>query len=669
MSTAFADSKRQENFKSVNEKLQTAKPKTAESVSASDINFSIANLSTFLFGDRLDRSFNRLPFTYGNSFSTTAAPFSTYNSTPAPVAFGNSYASNIFSNVAAVPSFGKSYPVSTIGSYNPQPFFTGASASSTPAPLFDGVLASSTPAALIGSSTVAPILADAPLSAAPISGAIVSDAGLGFSSTPAPALLAGTTPFVSSTPEPVLLNRSPAFSTAYGAHYTSNVPSFSYGATFAKNDAYNAQFIPAVSVASVPAPHREITINKEVPVPYYVQVEKRIPYPVLVHVPHPYPVTVERHVPYAIRVNVDRPIHVPRPYPVEVEKRVPYPVEKPVPYEVKVPVDRPYPVHVPVEKPVPYAVERPVPYPVRINIDRPYPVEKPVPYPIAIAKPVPYPVEKAVPYPVEKAVPYPVEKRVPYPVKYEVPVNVPVPVEVKVPVTVDRPVPYPVEKKVPYPVQVPVEVRIPVPVQNQVQRFATVHYFQSGPAAIGYDSAALIGQSGYKTYGSGLGLASIPDSAIYGSSASPLNFYGSTTSPLNFYGSTPAPTAANVFTSNAISAISSYNSNAFNAYTSNSFPAVNSYSSTASPAEFIGSNFAQQGFDSSQFGLDQQVFYGSSTPAPYNSFSGNTASIDAASLARSSNFESTSENAVSVEHSTVSTVTPAAEENLDVEKK
>ncbi|XP_065203743.1 tetra-peptide repeat homeobox protein 1-like [Planococcus citri] len=148
-------------------------------------------------------------------------------------------------------------------------------------------------------------------------------------------------------------------------------------------------------------PHvKEITVTKEVPVPYYVHVEKKVPYPVYIQVPHPYPVTVEKHVPYEVRVPVDRPVPVavPKPYPVHVavEKPVPVLVEKHIPYQVKVPVDRPYPVHV--------AVEKPVPYPVQVLVDRPVHIPKPY------------------------AVRVPVEKHIPYPVKVPVPVPVPVPV-------------------------------------------------------------------------------------------------------------------------------------------------------------------------------------------------------------------------------------------------
>lgn len=411
----------------------------------------------------------------------------------------------------------------------PAPLLAASYASSTPAPLLDATFGSSTAssAALIGSSTMAPPML--------------------WSDTTAAALQSGQALLKLAAPEPVALIRTPAFATAYGRSYSALAPSYAHG-VITKSDAYIADAAAAqVSVASAPAPHHQITINKEVPVPYYVQVEKKIPYPVLVRVPHPYPVTVEKHVPYAVRVNVDRPVHVPQPYPVEVEKRVPYPVDKPIPYEVKVPVDRPYPVHVPVEKPVPYAVEKPMPYPVRVNVDRPYPVAKPVPYPITVEKPVPYPVERRIPFPVEKPVPYAVEKKVPYPVRYDVPVKVPIPYEVKVPVNIDRPIPIPVEKKVPYPVSVPYEVKVPVPVQGPTQRFATVHYYQQSPAIAGaaYDSAtALAGQSmGYRGYASGAAPIAIwgtstPAALISGADQSMNSFSSSTASPIGLYSTT-----------------------------------------------------------------------------------------------------------------------------------
>ncbi|KAF0769434.1 BCL-6 corepressor-like protein 1, partial [Aphis craccivora] len=151
------------------------------------------------------------PFAFGSSYSTTAAPFKSvsYSSTPAPFVFGNSFASNAYSNAAAAQSFdGASF----IGS-------------STPAPLFDGSFGSSTPATLIGSSTPAPFL-----SGAAVSSAALSDSSFSYSSTPASVLLAGASPVVSSTPEPVVLNRSPAFATSYGSYYSAYAPSYAQGA-------------------------------------------------------------------------------------------------------------------------------------------------------------------------------------------------------------------------------------------------------------------------------------------------------------------------------------------------------------------------------------------------------------------------------------------------------
>jgi len=381
-----------------------------------------------------------------------------------------------------------------------------------------------------------------------------------------------------------------------GSQFNPSQFTYSQGSAFAQSGGYSA-----------PSPAHEITINREVPVPYYVQIEKRIPYPVLVRVPHPYQVTVEKHVPYAVRVNVDRAVPVPSPYPVEVEKRVPYPVDKPVPYEVRVPVDRPYPVSVPYEKPVPYAVEKPVPYPVRVNVDRPYPVEKPVPYPVAVERPVPYAVEKPVPYPVEKPVPYPVEKRIPYPVKYEVPVNVPVPVQVRVPVNVDRPVPYPVEKKVPYPVAVPYEVKVAVPVQTPAQRFATVHYYQQSPI--------VVQQGSYKSYASGSTVAPATDNLLYQSSL----VSGSRQTESDYAGS-----------------------------------------------DFIRSQYSGSGLakESGSYSFGQQSFYGSSTPVP-SSTAGYIASSSSPQY-ESSDFETVARQ-VSVGGS--ANVESQQTDNLDVGKK
>lgn len=133
--------------------------------------------------------------------------------------------------------------------------------------------------------------------------------------------------------------------------------------------------------------------------PYPVHITKPVPYPVKVHVPAPYPVTVEKHIPFPVKISVPRPVavHIPRPYPVYIEKKVPYTVEKPVPYAVKVPYERPVPVPITVEKPVPYAVTKHVPFPVKIPVEKPFPLTIPKPYPITVEKPVKVPYKVPVP--------------------------------------------------------------------------------------------------------------------------------------------------------------------------------------------------------------------------------------------------------------------------------
>ncbi|VVC25013.1 Hypothetical protein CINCED_3A025605 [Cinara cedri] len=209
-------------------------------------------------------------------------------------------------------------------------------------------------------------------------------------------------------------------------------------------------------------------------------------------------------------------------------------------------------------------------------------------------------------------------------------------------VTVDRPVPYPVEKSVPYPVQVPVEVKVPVPVSAPTQRFATVHYYQGSPAALGYGSSqALIGKSGYNQFLSGAG-------PTYGSS-----LYSANSSPASFYSSTPA--SASLFGSYA---------GALSGYSSTASP-LNAYSSTAaSPAGFFDSNVAQEGFvssTSSPFGFGQNSFYSSSTPAPFNSFSADSASVDSSLLTDSANWGSSAGETVAAEDSST--------EQLNIVKK
>lgn len=74
---------------------------------------------------------------------------------------------------------------------------------------------------------------------------------------------------------------------------------------------------------------KTITVVKKVPEPYpvektvHVPVEKKVPYPVKVHVPQPYPVEKKIHVPYKVPVHVKVPVHK----PVPVEKIEHYPVK------------------------------------------------------------------------------------------------------------------------------------------------------------------------------------------------------------------------------------------------------------------------------------------------------------------------------------------------------
>ncbi|XP_065204847.1 uncharacterized protein LOC135834806 [Planococcus citri] len=217
-----------------------------------------------------------------------------------------------------------------------------------------------------------------------------------YSSTPVPLEYSSVGPYVKSTsayPE--------VFIKPSSAHLHPHPHPYPVPSPAPYEDAHVISSTPGTLVPPPPPPHgiqlnphvKEITVTKEVPVPYYVHVEKKVPYPVYIQVPHPYPVTVEKHVPYEVRVPVDRPVPyaVPKPYPVHVpvEKPVPVPVEKHIPYPVKVPVDRPYPVHVPVEKPVPY--------PVQVLVDRPVHVPKPYPVHVPVEKHVPYPVKVPVP--------------------------------------------------------------------------------------------------------------------------------------------------------------------------------------------------------------------------------------------------------------------------------
>ncbi|XP_022165100.1 flocculation protein FLO11-like [Myzus persicae] len=672
-SSAFADVIHLKNVKPCHHNTQTQNTNdygNLASASGDHANVAYSHPPAFSFGAKsFGISSTSTPFAYGTQPTIAPFVFKSLQYTPAPFAYRSSYSAPgsfsygtqptpapfQFSSLRSTPA-----PLTYNGaSFAPEDSFKSIAtfySQSTPATF--GIESHSTPAPFVStSSPVVSVKSHGTIGSQPTSAPFEYSTS---STTPAPfeygtssssaedSFKAVTTSYT-STPVPFAVE-SPstaiplAFSglsgaaaegsfksiNTFGSHSIPAPYSYSQGSAFAQYGGHSA-----------PSPAHEITISREIPVPYYVQIEKRIPYPVLVHIPHPYQVTVEKHVPYAVRVNVDRAVPVPSPYPVEVEKRVPYPVEKPVPYEVRVPVDRPYPVSVPYEKPVPYAVEKPVPYPVRVNVDRPYPVDKPVPYPVPVERPVPYAVEKPVPYPVEKPVPYAVEKQVPYPVKYEVPVNVPVPVEVKVPVNVDRPVPYPVEKKVPYPVAVPYEVKVPVPVQTPAQRFATVHYYQQSPIVVQPES--------YKSYTSGSTAAPainnnfVQSSFVSGSGQAGSDYVSPDYTKSDYAGSslvqdsgsyglnqqsfyqstTPVPSSTIGYTASSSSSPQYEPSN----FDSIAQQVASIAGSGQAESDYTKSNYAGSGLvqESESYGLNQQSFYGSTTPAP-SSTAGYTAS-------------------------------------------
>ena len=96
------------------------------------------------------------------------------------------------------------------------------------------------------------------------------------------------------------------------------------------------------------------------------------------------PTIIEAHDPWAYPKTVTIEKNVPVPYPVEVEKHIPVVVEKKVPVVVE--------KHIPVDRPVPYAVRVPVKVPVihkvAVEVPRPYPVAVPKPYPVHVDRPV-----------------------------------------------------------------------------------------------------------------------------------------------------------------------------------------------------------------------------------------------------------------------------------------
>jgi hypothetical protein len=205
-----------------------------------------------------------------------------------------------------------------------------------------------------------------------------------------------------------------------------------------------------------------------------------------------------------------------------------------------------------------------------------------------------------------------------------------------------------------------------VPVSAPAQRFATVHYYQQGPVALGYESQALAGYKagfgsqyfGSQSYGAvpnvyyntpsnavllnGEGLKTAEQLAVtgskvsYGSSgfAAPAygnGFYGAYSGPASFYSSTSSPASFYSSTSSPASFYSSTSSPA-SFYSSSTPASAGVFSSTASPVGFFGSNVASKGFVSSSaepFSFGQQSLFGSSTPNPFESFPAGLASSDA----------------------------------------
>ncbi|XP_065090165.1 zinc finger protein 512B-like [Ochlerotatus camptorhynchus] len=93
---------------------------------------------------------------------------------------------------------------------------------------------------------------------------------------------------------------------------------------------------------------KEVTITKNVPVPFPVKVEKHVAVPVRI----PFPVAVQNNIPIVVERKI--PIYVEKPVPVQVDRPVPYPlpIQIPVFHRVAVEVPKPYPVHIPAPYPV-----------------------------------------------------------------------------------------------------------------------------------------------------------------------------------------------------------------------------------------------------------------------------------------------------------------------------
>ncbi|XP_061512542.1 MAGE-like protein 2 [Anopheles gambiae] len=99
---------------------------------------------------------------------------------------------------------------------------------------------------------------------------------------------------------------------------------------------------------------KEITITKNVPVPYPIKVERHVAVPVKI----PVPIAIHNKVPIVVERKI--PVYVEKPIPVQVDRPVPYalPIEIPIFHRVAVEVPKPYPVHIP--KPYPVYIKKPI---------------------------------------------------------------------------------------------------------------------------------------------------------------------------------------------------------------------------------------------------------------------------------------------------------------------
>ncbi|KFB43088.1 hypothetical protein ZHAS_00010770 [Anopheles sinensis] len=99
---------------------------------------------------------------------------------------------------------------------------------------------------------------------------------------------------------------------------------------------------------------KEVTITRNVPVPYPIKVERHVAVPVKI----PIPIAIHNKVPIMVERKI--PVYVEKPIPVQVDRPVPYalPIEVPVFHRVAVEVPKPYPVHVP--QPYPVYIKKPI---------------------------------------------------------------------------------------------------------------------------------------------------------------------------------------------------------------------------------------------------------------------------------------------------------------------